>query len=135
MQPVVVRTLGGGADGAQVWSGRGVARSGHTTARGRSEQLVGRRAPVSGFVRFLCFLSYDTANANAGIASSDITPRSRTMSVVLPSIMMATISTGLLMTARLFVTNLARQSDAPAAQAMVLGREANGRATLVEAAN
>jgi hypothetical protein len=57
------------------------------------------------------------------------------MSVVLPSIMMATIGTGFLTTVRFFVTNLARQSDAPAAQAVVRGREANGRASLVEAAN
>ena len=57
------------------------------------------------------------------------------MSVVLPSITMATISTGFLMTFRFFVMNLARQSAVPAARAVVLGREANERATLVHAAN
>jgi hypothetical protein len=48
---------------------------------------------------------------------------------------MATISTGFLMTFRVFVMNLARQSAVPAARAVVLGREANERATLVHAAN
>ena len=57
------------------------------------------------------------------------------MSVILPSITMATISTGFLMTFRLFVMNLARQSAAPAARAVVPGGEADERATLVQAAN